>query len=102
MSKIPLTVFVCTGKECRKAWHHHGIGSVGKWLKRLIEDAGLPYKLRVIKTECMDRCEQAACLCCVSGDGAGWLTDLGSPHDADRVLATFRSGVESNLVPQER
>src|SRR5262245_13908281 len=63
MSKPRVTVFICTGKECTKAWRRLGNGSPGKWLKRHIEEAGLPYKVTVVKTECMDRCEHAGCLC---------------------------------------
>src|SRR5438105_81013 len=52
MSKTRLTVFLCQGKDCRKAWKHvSGGGSPGKWLKRRVEEAGLPYKLRIVKTE---------------------------------------------------
>jgi hypothetical protein len=100
MSKLSLTVFLCTGKDCARAWRRVCDGSPGKWLRRRVEAAGLPFKLRVVKTECLDRCERAACLCCVAGRHAGFATDVRSPHDADRLLATLRSTVESrDLTP---
>src|SRR5438034_8367529 len=67
MAKIHVTLFVCTGKDCSKAWRHVCDTSPGKWLKRHVEEAGLPYKLNVVKTECMDRCEEAATVCLVHG-----------------------------------
>src|SRR5262249_23032556 len=94
MSKPVLTVFLCNGKDCRKAWHHLGKDAPGKWLKRHIEEAGLPYKLRVVKTECMDRCDAAACLCAVHGDMACLETEIRSSKDADRILAALRVVVE--------
>jgi hypothetical protein len=95
MSKTRVTVFLCTGKDCRKAWARAGAGSPAKWLKRQVEKAGLPYKLHVVQTECMDRCDEAACLCAVCGDGAGFVTEVRSEEDADRALATLRSCVET-------
>ena len=95
MSRIPLTLFLCRGKDCCRAWRRIGTGSPGKWLKRHVEEAGLPYKLKVIKTECMDRCEQAACLCCVHGDGAAWVVDLRDGDAADEVLAALRALAEA-------
>lgn len=101
MSKTSLTTFLCTGKDCSKAWRRVCHGSPGKWLKRQVEAAGLPYKLHLIKTECMDRCEQAACLLCVFSPFSSWISDIRSDHDSDRVLATLRSCVESALVHRE-
>ena len=98
MSKQGLIVYVCTGKECRKAWHRLTNGSPGKWLKRHVEAAELPFKLQIIKTECMDRCDQAGNLCIVHGECARQETDICSPHDADRLLASLRSCVEASLV----
>jgi hypothetical protein len=95
MSKIALTVFLCTDKDCMRAWHRVCDGSPGKWLKRQVEEAGLPYKLNVVKTECMDRCDEAACLCCVRGRHACLETHVRSPHDVDRLLAALRSCVET-------
>lgn len=99
MSKTPVTVFVCTGKDCTKAWHKVCDSSPGKWLKRQVQAAELPYKLRVVKTECMDRCEHAACLCVVHGRIASFETDVRSAHDADRLLAALRACVEQSDVP---
>ncbi len=87
MSKTSLTVFLCTSKDCSRAWERFCDGSPGKWLKRQFEAAGLPYKLRVIKTDCMDRCDEAACLCLVHGDRARVETDVRSAHDLGRLLA---------------
>jgi hypothetical protein len=95
MSKIRVQLFLCTGKDCRKAWARACPGSPAKWLKRQIENAGLPYKLNVVETACMDRCEEAACLCAVYGDRAGCVTELRAEEDGDRVLATLRSCVET-------
>ena len=94
MSKTRVTVFLCSGKDCGKAWRHVGDGAPGKWLKRQVEAAGLPYKLDVVKTECMDRCEHAACVCFVYGGCAAPESLIRSAHDADRLLAALRSCVE--------
>jgi hypothetical protein len=95
MSKTRITLFLCTGKDCRKAWARACPGSPAKWLKRQVEKAGLPYKLNVVETECMDRCAEAACLCAVCGEGAGFVTEVRSQEDADRALAVLRSCVET-------
>lgn len=96
MSKRQVTIFLCDGKDCAKAWSHvcrHG--SPGKWLKRQVKDAGLPYKLRIIKTECTDRCDEAACMCIVCDGSACWESNVRSSDDADRLLAALRAAVES-------
>lgn len=98
MSKVPLTVFLCTGKDCARAWRRVCAGSPGKWLKRRVAEAGLPYKLRVVKTECMDRCDDAANLCCVRGTCAALVQRVRSAADADRLLAALRSCVESAVL----
>ena len=94
-NKTAITVFLCTGKDCSKAWHRLCDGSPGKWLKHQVEAEGLPCKLKIVKTECMDRCDEAACLCAVCGDSAGFVTQLHAEEDADRALATLRSCVET-------
>src|SRR5262249_30641956 len=99
MSRPRVTVFVCTGKDCSRAWGRACDGSPGKWLKREVEAAGLPYKLTVVKAECMDHCEQAGCLCFVHDSHAALETGVRSPHDADRLLAALRSCVESDGRP---
>jgi len=99
MSKTYLTVFLCTGKDCSKAWRRICDGSPGKWLKRQVELAELPYKLNVTKTECQDRCEQAACACFVADQRAAWETHIRSEHDADRLLAALRACAEGAELP---
>ncbi len=94
MSKVPLTVFLCVGKDCARAWRPVCDGSPGKWLKRRVTEAGLPYKLRVVKTECMDRCDDAANVCCVRDSCAAFERRVRSADDADRLLAALRSCVE--------
>jgi hypothetical protein len=89
-----VTVFLCTGKDCARVWRRSGEGSAKKWLKRHVEEAGLPYKLKVVETDCMDRCEHAACLCGVVGRQACFLTDLHPERGADHVLAALRSAAE--------
>src|SRR5262245_37524303 len=95
MSKTRVTVFICTDKDCAKAWRRLCDGSPGRWLKRQVEAAGLPYKLTIVKTECMDNCEHAGCLCFQRGQHAAPECDIPSSHDADRLLAALRSCVES-------
>ncbi len=95
MSKTAITIFLCTGKDCTKAWHRVCHGSPGKWLKHQAEAEGLPYKLKIIKTECMDRCEQAACLCCVRDQHACFETGIHSLHDCHRLLAALRGCAEN-------
>jgi predicted metal-binding protein len=97
MSKTSVTVFLCTGKDCRKAWRRVGDDSPGKWLKRQVEEAGLPYKLHIVKTECMDRCEHAASVCCVHGACAVRQEDIRSTDDADHFLAALRCCVEAKV-----
>jgi len=98
MSKTTVTVFLCDGKDCRKAWRRVCDNSPGKWLKKQVENAGLPYKLHIVKTECMDRCEHAASVCCVQGEAAASLENINSAHDADRILAALRCCVEADRV----
>src|SRR5262249_54011073 len=95
MSRV--TVFLCRGKDCSRAWRRVCAGSPRKWLKRQVADAGLPYRLRVVETECMDRCDQAACLCVVAGSRACWTQEIRSADDVDAVLAGLRSTIESGL-----
>jgi hypothetical protein len=94
MSKTKLTLFVCDGKDCRRAWGRVAGSSPGKWLKRQVERAGLPYKLNVVETCCQDRCEEAACLTAVCGPCAAAVTAVRAADDADRVLAALRSCAE--------
>src|SRR5262245_62094049 len=93
MSKPRVTVFICTGKDCARAWRRFGHGSPGKWLKRHVEEAGLPYKLTIVKTECMDHCENAGCMCFQHDRHAAAECDIRGGHDADRLLAALRSCV---------
>ena len=102
MSKTPLTVFLCAGKDCARAWRRVCDGSPGKWLKRHAREAGLPYKLHVVKTECMDRCDEAACLCFVHGPAAALETDVHSEHAADRLLAALRACADAHDLPAGR
>lgn len=98
MSKTCVTVFLCTGKDCRKAWRRVCDGSPGKWLRHQVEEAYLPYKLQIVETECMDRCEHAATVCCVHGANAALQQDIRSADDTDRVLAALRCCVEADGV----
>ena len=100
MSKTTVTVFLCDGKDCRKAWRRVCDNSPGKWLKRQIEEAGLPYKLHIVKTECMDRCDHAASVCCVHGASAALQEDIRCADDADRLLAALRCCAEAEM-PRE-
>jgi predicted metal-binding protein len=102
MSKPLVHVFLCTGKDCAKAWRRLCNGSAGKWLKRRAEEAGLPYKLNIIKTECMDCCDDAACLCFQRGREASFEINVRAPDDADRLLAALRACVERSdqALPQ--
>jgi hypothetical protein len=95
MKKTNATVFLCSGKDCRKAWKNVCGGSPRKWLKRQVEAAGLHYRLHIVKTDCMDRCETAANLCCVHDRRAVEEQQIRSADDADRVLAGLRSCVEA-------
>ena len=91
MSKMALTVFLCAGKDCSKAWRRVCDCSPGKWLKHQVEDAGLPYKLKVIKTECMDHCDKAACVCFVHGQVAALETGIRAEEAAEQLLACLRA-----------
>lgn len=102
MSKIRLTVFLCTGKDCRRAWDRLCSSSPRKWLKSQIKEAELPYKLNLVETSCQDNCERAACLCCVAEDWASLITKVRSPDDADRILAAFRCCAEVAELQAEK
>src|SRR5262245_36236557 len=98
MARTAVTVFLCTGKDCARVWRKAGVGGTPrKWLKQRLKEAGLPFKLHVVETACMDRCEQAANLCFVRGRCASFETELRPAHDADRVLAALRACVERSL-----
>lgn len=86
MSKISLTVFLCTGKDCSKAWRRICDDSPRKWLKRRLEETGVPAKLDVIRTECMDHCKEAACLHLVCEGRARLEMEVRSEHDLGRIL----------------
>jgi predicted metal-binding protein len=102
MSKTAVTVFLCAGKDCSKAWRRVCDGSPGKWLKHRVEEARLPYKLQVVKTECLDRCDEAACLCFVHGHAASLETQVRSSQEADRLLAALRACCEQHDAPTSR
>lgn len=97
MRKLELTVFLCTGKDCSKVWHHVCHGSPSKWLRKQVKDAELPCKLNVVKTACMDHCDQAACLCCVQGGHSEFAT-VRSPHDADELLKALAATTEPAMI----
>ena len=67
----------------------------GKMAQGEVEKAGLPYKLHIVKTECMDRCDHAASVCCVQGATAALQENLRSSDDADSFLAALRCCVEA-------
>src|SRR5262245_41397304 len=90
MSKITLTVFLCTHKDCHRAWDRICDGSPGKWLKKQVEAAELPCKLDIIKTDCMDRCKEAANLCVVHGSRAHMATEITDARDVERLLLAMR------------
>jgi hypothetical protein len=94
MGRTRLTLFLCQGKACRKAWGKLTDSAPGKWLRRQLGRAGLPYKLRVVKTGCQDRCDDAAAFCCVCGPAAEAVRGLRSAGDADRALAALRACAE--------
>src|SRR5258707_5410162 len=94
MSKTRITVFLCTGEDCSKAWHHVCDGSPGKWLKRQVEAADFPCKLRIVKTDCMDQCDEAACACCVHNGNAGQVTNIHKSQDGNRLVAAVRNCLE--------
>ena len=98
MSKTSVTVFLCTGKDCVRAWRHVCAHSPGKWLKRQVEEAGLPYKLNVVKTECLDECDDAANVCFVHGETAAPVKHIRHADDADRLLAELRACVEADAA----
>jgi hypothetical protein len=88
MSRIPLTVFLCTDKDCAKAWRHICGDSPRKWLKRRFAEAGIPCRLNVVKTACMDRCEEAACLHFVERNRARLEVNVRSQRDLVRLFET--------------
>jgi len=98
MGKPCVLVYLCTGKECRKVWRRQSDLPPGKWLKRHAAAAELPYRLKLIKTECMDRCEEAANVCVVHGDRARLVSEL-RLRDGPRLLAACMACVEDKTQP---
>lgn len=95
MSKLRLTAFVCTDKDCARAWRKVCSGSPRKFIKQQLKESGMPYQLNIIETGCMDACEQAANICFVCDDCAAFAREIRSPDDGDRILIHLRSCVES-------
>lgn len=87
MSKPRVLAFVCQGKDCRRVWQQHHVHP-GKWLKWI--GSQLPLKLRVVESECMDHCEDAACICLVSGKHACLDLNVQPRKDDERVLETLQ------------
>jgi hypothetical protein len=94
MSKPAMTVFLCGGKDCAKAWKRVCRNSPAKWLKRRADEAGLPFKLNVVDTECMDRCDDAATCWFVHGGAAMCVDCVHGDSDAGRILAALRDCAE--------
>ncbi len=90
MSLPTITVFHCGDKDCAKAWDRMDDRSFGKFCKRLARDAELPCQVEAVETECLDRCDEAGCLCLVAGGQALWLDRLRGPRDRDRLLAALK------------
>ena len=88
MGRLPLTVFMCTDKDCAKAWRRICNNSPRKWLKRRFAEAGIPCRLNVVRTDCMDQCERAASLCFVQGDRARLELEMRSECDLPRLFET--------------
>jgi hypothetical protein len=86
MSKIPLTVFLCTDKDCAKAWRRVCDDAPRKWLKKRLAEIGVPARVRVVRTECMDHCEEAACLQLVCEGRARLETHFLAHHDLARLF----------------
>lgn len=95
MSKLLVTAFVCKGKDCARAWRKVCSGSPKKFIKDQLKESGMPYKLNIVETACMDCCEQAANICFVCGDCADVAREIRSADDSDRILIHLRSCVES-------
>ena len=95
MSKVTVTAFICRGKDCTRAWRQVCDGSPKRFLKEQLKESGMPFKLNVVETCCMDQCEQAANVCFVCGDCADVAREIRAPDDADRILIHLRSCVES-------
>lgn len=95
MSKLLVTAFVCKGKDCTRAWRKVCPGSPKKFIKEQLKESGMPYKLNIVETVCMDHCEQAANICFVCSDCADFAREVRTPEDADRILIHLRSCVES-------
>lgn len=87
MSKPCLTVFMCTSKDCSRAWRRICDDSPRKWLKHHFHEAGVPGKIEIIKTDCMDRCDEAACVCLVHGERARLEIEVRSDKDLGRLLS---------------
>ncbi len=102
MSRQPLLVYVCAGKDCSRAWERLCDASPRKWLKRHLEDAGLPGKVEVIRTECMDRCKEAANLCLVFADRACLETEVRRAADIERLRETARRLCEPSAIIADR
>jgi len=100
MAKVSVTVFLCTGKDCARAWRKLcDDSSPRKWIRQQLKEAKLPFKLNLVKTECMDQCARAGCLWVVYGRHACQEMEVCSAEDGDRVLAAMRACVEASSSP---
>lgn len=70
-------IFVCLGKDCKKA----GAKELGKQIQREIRKAGLKGQLRIIKTNCTGNCKKAPI--CIAGENC--MTEV-SPNDAQVLI----------------
>jgi len=69
-------IFVCTGKDCRKA----GAKALAKDLKHQVKRSKFK-KTKVIKTKCTGRCEQAP----IGIIGNQWITNL-TPKKIEKLV----------------
>jgi predicted metal-binding protein len=96
VGKPRITVFLCDEKDCRRVWNRVcRDDSPASWLQRQLRES---LKGDVVKTECMDRCEEAATICLVAGSTAAFETRIDSKHDRDRLVTAVQARAENRAT----
>lgn len=88
-----LTVFICRGKECRRAWRNlpEEVG-VRRWVKETaaVLLGGSRNQIETIETDCMDRCAEAGCVFVAGEGGACFVTNLQGRQATPRLFESIK------------
>jgi hypothetical protein len=95
-----LTVFICRGKDCRRAWRNlpEEVG-VRRWVKESAAEllGGSRNQIETIETDCMDRCAEAGCLFVAGAGGAGFVTNLHGRQATQRLQQSLKVAIAPQI-----